>query len=450
METRRTNASRKSAMCVWLLLVMASLGVLEARRTIERPLRKERSGREARKSLIGWKGESHVVEGRAQAGSCRALARTRSSHLANIMQSRNATIAVAVHRQGEKFATDAHGPALEALTDGRLVVAWLERQVAGVPKVRLKASRDKFARIWEDDINTVHMAESIAWNPSLLSHKGYLHVYYVERDHRCQGAPSEGGIIREVMVNEISLKSSVPRTIAGPEEGDVRPLATTSRPLKLSSGEWIVPFRYLPSCGSRPSDEGAAVLISKDEGRTWKKSKEVKVDSSPVLHSTLVASKEGALFMVLRTAGENLFATSSPDKGRTWSAPHTLPIKNKNSNVDLAMLMPGEYMVLAYVGQDMPKHPVDESSECLHCPWKIFMDMSTDGGFSWMKFAAIDIKKPMHAQNPTVMQVGCSLVVFYSVKAEPARGRLGVSTLTVNRVPIRSASVFAGSHSGRQ
>lgn len=444
------HVGRKNTLKRFVLMVVALVGVLEARRTSEREARRGRSNGEPRKSLIGWKGESHVVEGRAQAGSCRALSRTRSGHLTNIMQSRNASIAVAVHRQGEKFATDAHGPALEALTDGRLAVAWMERQVAGVPKLRLRASKDKFARIWDEEVNTVHMAESIAWNPSLLSHKGFLHVYYVERDQRCQGSPSEGGIIRELRVNENSLTSSVPRTIAGPEEGDIRPLATTSRPLKLTSGEWIIPFRYLPACGSRQVDEGAAVLISNDEGRTWMKGKEVKVDNGPVLHSTLVASREGSLFMVLRTPGESLFATSSFDKGRTWSTPHILPIKNKNSNVDLVSLMPGEYLVLAYVGQEMPKHSTEDSTECLHCPWKIFMDVSADGGTTWMKFAAIDVKKPMHAQNPTIMQVGCSLSVFYSVKAEPEGGKLGVSTLTVNRVPIRAASVFVSSHSGRQ
>lgn len=103
-----------------------------------------------------------------------------------------------------------------------------------------------------------------------------------------------------------------------------------SKPIVLSSGEWVLPISLLNRNITHPDYKNAYhkldslrmahVFISKDQGKTWVRQGGVRFPNPSYDEHHIIERKDGTLWMTART--ENGIGESvSKDKGKTWSEP---------------------------------------------------------------------------------------------------------------------------------
>jgi predicted neuraminidase len=126
----------------------------------------------------------------------------------------------------------------------------------------------------------------------------------------------------------------------------------------LSTGEWLMPFwreqqnavgdlqcerdveTGVSGCpGNKPqmcmtgAKESAGVLVSKDEGMTWRSYGILVHMNTTLIEGSVAQLNNGTVLMVFRTTVGCLYQSTSNDKGRTWGNTRPMPIPNPNSKV---------------------------------------------------------------------------------------------------------------------
>lgn len=151
--------------------------------------------------------------------------------------------------------------------------------------------------------------------------------------------------------------------------------------LQLQSGRIVAAFMYLdPQRSDTKAQEWAsqhyttACLLSDDEGRTWKRSAEITVDTPRgAMEPQIVETAPNRLFCLFRTKGGYLYQTMSQDGGETWSASRPSVLPAPESMARLIRLQSGKLLVVwnnvSSVTQQ-PRHPLAAAVSC-------------DGGGSW-------------------------------------------------------------------
>jgi len=153
-----------------------------------------------------------------------------------------------------------------------------------------------------------------------------------------------------------------------------------SKPIVLSNGYWIAPsstektispaMYSLDGLSSFKADVDwkAFVDISKNEGKTWNKSKLIDFDRKKyglkdvkrfggfskqtdgkyggVIQPTLWESTNGNVHMLLRSTAGFIFRSDSADYGQTWCEAYSTELPNNNSGVDVVKFK--ELLFLAY------------------------------------------------------------------------------------------------------
>jgi hypothetical protein len=88
------------------------------------------------------------------------------------------------------------------------------------------------------------------------------------------------------------------------------------KPLVLSTGEWV-----LPASTWRKTDNSARMVVSTDEGKTWKVRGAAHVPQKlrNFDEHNIIERKDGTLWMLVRLAGGGIGESVSTDRGKTWT-----------------------------------------------------------------------------------------------------------------------------------
>ena len=114
-------------------------------------------------------------------------------------------------------------------------------------------------------------------------------------------------------------------------------------PAVLGNGTWLLPIFHCPSVPGAKwvgDDDTSAVMISSDEGKTWR---EVAVpDSTGAVHMNVLALHDGTLLALYRSRwADSIYESRSTDNGETWSAPVPTELPNNNSSIQATLLANG-------------------------------------------------------------------------------------------------------------
>lgn len=112
------------------------------------------------------------------------------------------------------------------------------------------------------------------------------------------------------------------------------------------AGTWVLPYwqevpqldGVTPGCPAE-GESFAGVLMSRDQGKTWRRSDRIKMDrafgESWLIEGSLAELGNSSLLQVFRTHIGTLYSSVSPDGGNSWrpAAPFGLPNPNSKPNI---------------------------------------------------------------------------------------------------------------------
>ena len=110
---------------------------------------------------------------------------------------------------------------------------------------------------------------------------------------------------------------------------------------RLSSGRLLLPTTATNTLGDDPYKHTGcgAVLLSDDDGRTWKESaNRVYLPMRGVMEPHLEETRDGRVLMVMRSQLGSLFVSESRDGGVTWAKPQTTGLRTPESCPELARI----------------------------------------------------------------------------------------------------------------
>ncbi|MGH3489050.1 MAG: sialidase family protein [Actinopolymorphaceae bacterium] len=152
-------------------------------------------------------------------------------------------------------------------------------------------------------------------------------------------------------------------------------------PVFADDGSWV-----LPAYHCRAEGEHSVVVRSTDAGATWQE--HAVPDSLGRVQLTAVQRVDKALTGLLRSrAADRIYATESPDLGRTWSTPVRTDLPNNNSAIQLARLASGA-LALVYNDATLERDQFRWVGSAEHPRKKavrtpLTLALSEDGGRTW-------------------------------------------------------------------
>ncbi|MEU7834847.1 exo-alpha-sialidase [Nonomuraea sp. NPDC049129] len=110
--------------------------------------------------------------------------------------------------------------------------------------------------------------------------------------------------------------------------------------LVLPSGRWLLPvFNCVTTPGKRwvGDRDTSSLMISDDEGRTWRE--QPVPESTGCVHMNIHLLADGTLLALFRSRwADAIYASRSADAGETWSAPAATELPNNNSSIQYVTL----------------------------------------------------------------------------------------------------------------
>ncbi|MEV1243403.1 exo-alpha-sialidase [Nonomuraea sp. NPDC050022] len=110
--------------------------------------------------------------------------------------------------------------------------------------------------------------------------------------------------------------------------------------LVLPSGRWLLPvFNCVTTPGKRwvGDRDTSSLMISDDEGRTWRE--QPVPESTGCVHMNVHLLADGTLLALFRSRwADAVYASRSADEGETWSAPAATELPNNNSSIQYVTL----------------------------------------------------------------------------------------------------------------
>ena len=174
-----------------------------------------------------------------------------------------------------------------------------------------------------------------------------------------------------------------------------------NKPIVLSNGDIIA---------GASNEKGVWQVFfdrSTDNGRTWKATDYVQMDTADikgVIQPTLWESAPGQVHALLRSKSGFICRTDSKDYGKTWSPVYKTSLPNNNSGIDLTRLPSGN-LVLAF----------NPSGENWGSRGTLELALSKDNGRTWTKKIALDNGKTKDEYSyPAVISYGDTIAVTYT------------------------------------
>jgi len=165
-----------------------------------------------------------------------------------------------------------------------------------------------------------------------------------------------------------------------------------NKPTVLASGEWLLPISLDQREGFGPfkglfkeldPQRGANVLASTDKGVTWQRRGAVRFPNPDWHEHMIVERKDGALWMLARTA-KGIMQSTSADGGRTWAEPTEPPgIRQPNARFFIRRLASGRLLLVKH-GDAVDAH----AGRVQLSAW-----LSADDGKTWQGGLILDERK---------------------------------------------------------
>ncbi|MCD7438638.1 exo-alpha-sialidase [Streptomyces lincolnensis] len=236
-------------------------------------------------------------------------------------------------------AVQNHAANLALLPDGDLACVWFGGTQEGVSDIRVWFSRlDAAADRWSDPVPLSDDDTRSEQNPLLFT-TPHGEVWLL---HTAQKAGNQDTAEVRVRISTDSARTwSPPRTLF-PADG-TSGVFVRQPVVVLDSGRWLLPvFRCVSTPGRRWSGDHdtSSVMISDDEGRTWRE--RPVPDSEGAVHMNVRPLADGTLLALFRSRrADHVLTARSSDGGVTWTppAPGTLP--NNNSSIQYVRLTDG-------------------------------------------------------------------------------------------------------------
>jgi len=355
-----------------------------------------------------------------------------------------------------------------------LVAAWEapmdeSLEAAGANTVYWSYSKDA-GDSWEEPFRA--LPRGLGFTPQLfVSYEGDLWMFFT-RPRVCTdplklenfGAhkgntakPSHGGDVMAILMPRLHARWSSPRKVFA-QLSHSPPLQLTGPPVSSGGGSilllpyWTEYRQGFSKCsavsGEAEADHGkdstwvttAGVLISKDNGDTWKPGGKVAADIGvPMVGSTIVripamealrkmvANEE--IVMFLHSPSGAIFRSSSLDLGTSWSWPTLLQVPNPVAKISVLDFQSSHLLVMALNNQPHSRSPGRSSGLCTGCLSKLSLAMSRDRGFTWSLVVVVDETSQdfLRVGWPSLVQPSDSeIALVYSRTMETGKGGGGI------------------------
>lgn len=289
-----------------------------------------------------------------------------------------------------------HASTVVQLEENEYFVAWFAGTAEGEKDVDIWCARKKNGK-WTPPYKICGEDGIPHWNPVLFKDdNGILYLYY-----------KVGHTIPEWCTRVIESKDggytwSEPKELVPGDIGGRGPVR--NKPIILRDGTWLAPASL------EKGKWDVFVDISKDQGKTWRKSNRVALDPTikgeGIIQPTLWESSPNQVHMLMRSSEGRIYRSDSTDGGLTWGEAYPTPLPNNNSGIDLTQMENGN-LVLTY-------NPVAEN-------WgprtPLVISYSLDNGETWHGEFPLETNEGEYSY-PAIISSGNKTFITYTWNRE--------------------------------
>lgn len=325
----------------------------------------------------------------------------------------------------------AHMGMIERLPNGSIAVAFqgaTERYEGSVEQsIYIALSHDSGAT-WTPPRAVMSGDGVPLWSPVMLVEGGRLWLFFSRSNRKCRYFDriravvrhSPGGDVLFATSDDSSATFSSPQMLyAYGDEGLGIPKVVANKAAVLSDGRWVLPFWREPgkTCpvvrNKLPPNEwvngSAGVLVSGDQGLTWRVNGHITMHEQGWLIENTVAELPGQqLLQLFRSKQGALYQSWSSDLGKTWSEAQRTSLPNPDSKVHLLRLRMGAasrgtHMVVAYNRSPDTRTPL--SLAVSHDPY----------ARQWIEAGSLETAEELEFSYPTMLETRDRLITVYTV-----------------------------------
>ena len=243
-----------------------------------------------------------------------------------------------------KYFPQCHASTLAQYKDGKIYAAWFAGTKEANPDTAIWMSYLELDKaVWAPPFVIAKVSDVAHWNPVLfIAPNSNMYLFFKV------GSLISNWITYYKVFDGTSWTEPKQLVRNSMNRGPVR-----SKPIVLSNGTWIAPTSIEKTLGTpsifKKQDVvwKAFVDVSKDNGKTWKKSDVIDFDRhihgiggkfGGVIQGTMWESGEGNAHMLLRSTAGSIFRTDTSNYGDSWSEAYPISLPNNNSGIDVARL----------------------------------------------------------------------------------------------------------------
>ncbi|MBB5780502.1 sialidase family protein [Nonomuraea jabiensis] len=236
-------------------------------------------------------------------------------------------------------AVQNHAANLMSLRDGDLGCVWFGGTQEGVSDISIWFSRlQKGADTWSTPARLSDDMTRSEQNPVLFpTPAGELWLLYTAQH---AGNQDTAEVRRRISRDDGQTWGPVHTLFPATSRGGV---FVRQPVLVLPSGRWLLPvFNCVTTPGRRwvGDRDTSSLMISDDEGRTWRE--QLVPESTGCVHMNVHLLADGTLLALFRSRwADSIYASRSADEGVTWSAPAATELPNNNSSIQYVTLRDG-------------------------------------------------------------------------------------------------------------
>lgn len=237
---------------------------------------------------------------------------------------------------------NCHASTIVKMSDGNLMAAWFQGSKEGNPDVCIYGSR-RIDGAWTAPVLLADAEGIPCWNPVLFEKEENCLILFYKCGKEIASWKTMCKISQDYGQSWSEAFEMIPGDIGG--RGPVR-----NKCIRLKSGRILAPASLENGPWRCFAD------ISDDEGKTWRKSREVLVSLTdshnvnanfreiPVSEQSYTGrgiiqpsfwEETDKVHMVMRSSEGWIFHSESEDEGETWSEAQPLSIPNNNSGIDV-------------------------------------------------------------------------------------------------------------------